>query len=275
MNARSFAALVVAIAFPAHAGLVSEEDASPSQALQRATLVVTVKLAAKAMESAKIPTELPKGYAPRGNLRQATSKPCGPYQFGAYVGTVEKVHVPAEHAPVSAGQRIVIFPANTGMLLDLTRRSCESGGSKSPIFERMKGGAKPTDSATLVALLRWEETVGWVEAMGGSWLDKPPLPPIRKYATSSSWTKGDDALCMTDDDCTLAAAPKFNAEGDLQCGACAACAKPGDVTMAKATAQRLEALCAQQRSSEEDAGRCAPCPATERKSRCKAMRCER
>jgi hypothetical protein len=275
MNARSFAALVVAIASSAQAGQVFEEETPISRARELASLVVTVKLAAKAMESAKIPTELPKGYAPRGNLKQGTSKPCDPYAFGAYVGTVEKVHAPAEHAPVSAGQRIVIFPANTGALLDLTRRSCESGGSKSPIFERMKGGAKPTDGATLVALLRWEETVGWVEAMGGSWLQKPPPPPARTFAFSSSWTKGDDALCMSDDDCTLAPAPKFNAEGALECGACPACGQPGDVPMAKATVQRLEALCAQRRSSVEDAGRCAACAATERKSSCRAMRCAR
>lgn len=244
-----------------------------AEAQSRAALVVTVKLGAPAMQSAKIPTALPRGYAPGGNLRAPGKKPCGPYAFGAWVGTVEKVHAPAQHAPVKAGERLVIFPAETGALLELTRRACEEGGSKSPIFQRMKGGAEPKDGATLVALLRWEETVGWVEAMGGSWLTGPPPGPERKSSTQFGWTQGDDALCLADQDCAVVVPPKLDTGGELVCGKCPPCALAADTAMARAAASRAEAMCAQKRADEGIVVTCEACAPTQKQAKCAAMRC--
>lgn len=262
-------------ALPARAGQVSYEDSAVAEAQARAELVVTVKLMTPAMQSAKIPTALPRGYAPQGNLREPSKKPCGPYEFGAYVGTVEKVHAPTQHAPVKAGERLVVFPAETGTLLELTRRACEEGGSKSPIFRRMKGGAEPKDGATLVALLRWEETVGWVEAMGGSWLAEPPPAPAKRPKVHVGWTRGDDALCLADEDCAVVVPPKLDAEGELVCGKCPPCGLLADTAMARAAGQRAEALCAKQRADEGIVVTCEACAPTTKKAQCKAMRCAR
>jgi hypothetical protein len=269
------AALAVCFPLSALAGQVSYEESAVAEARSRAELVVTLKLGAKAMQSAKIPTAPPRGYAPGGNLRKASAKPCGPYEFGAWVGTVEKVHAPAQHAPVKAGERLVIFPAETGTLLELTRRACEEGGSKSPIFRRMKGGAEPKDGASLVALLRWEETVGWVEAMGGSWLAQPPPEPEKTRRALHGWTRGDDALCLADEDCAVVVPPKLGAEGELVCGVCPPCALTADTAMAKAAAQRAEAMCAKQRADQGVVVTCEACAPTQKQAQCKAMRCSK
>jgi hypothetical protein len=270
-----FCAAVISLvgASAARAGQVAYRKQTTQQALAQAALVVTVKLEAPAMRGVKIPVALPKGYAPENNFNTKLTKPCDAYEFGAWVVTVEKVVHPAAHAPVKAGDRLVIFPANTGALLELTRDGCEHGGSKSPIFADMADGVEPKDGETLTVLLRWEETVGWVEAMGGSWMKDPPAPPEKQPAVSFSWTRGDDALCVEDADCVVAVAPKLDADGELVCGMCPPCALAADTPMSKATSQRVDALCAKKRASEGVVATCEACAPTKKKAQCKNMRC--
>jgi hypothetical protein len=137
----------------------------------------------------------------------------------------------------------------------------------------MKGGAEPKDGASLVALLRWDETVGWVESMGGSWLETAPTPSPTRRAQSMQWTKGDDAFCLADADCTVAVAPKLDGDGELVCGKCPPCGLRADTAMATVTAQRIDALCSARRAAEGSAAACEACAPTQKKAQCKAMRC--
>jgi hypothetical protein len=266
-------AIALLCAAPLRAGQVHTEEQSVKDAQSRASLVVTVKLEAPAMRSAKIPTTLPKGYAPQNNLRTQVTKPCGTYDFGAWVATVKSVEQPVLHAPVKAGDRIVIFPAETGRLLEMTRDACEHGGSKSPIFARMKGGAEPKDGETLTVLLRWEETVGWVEAMGSSWLAEAPAAVEPPPAVSMSWTRGDDGLCLGDEDCMVAVAPKLDADGELVCGKCPPCTLGADTPMSRAASRRHDAMCWARRAMDGVVASCEACAPTQKKAQCKNMRC--
>ena len=268
-----FLALTSMLSLPARAGQVHEEEQALSAAQQQATLVVTVKLDTPASTAVQIPTSLPKGYDSDGTLRLKPAKPCGPYAYAAYSGVVDKVLEPTVHAPVAAGERIVIFPANTGALLDLTRMACADGGSKSPIFPRLKGGAEPKDGATLTVLLRWEETIGWVEVMAGAWLAAPPPPFAGKPRPTSSWRKGDDALCVKDEDCVVVVAPRFDKDGALDCGVCPPCELGADTPMARAAARRHEAMCVGERARRGVVATCERCAPTQKKAVCQAMRC--
>lgn len=269
----SVVAILSTLSTSSRAGQVSYRKTPATEAHERAAVVVTVKLEAPAMASARIPVALPKGYAPANNFKTPNKKPCGTYDFGAYVGVIEKVHEPTAHAPVKQGERIVMFPSETGALLELTRDACEHGGSKSPIFERMDGGVEPTDGAVLTVLLRWEDTVGWVEAMGGAWLKEPPAPLEKKPNVYDVWSRGDDALCMKDEDCVIAVPPKLDKEGELVCGVCPPCALAADKPMARAAIQRADAMCAKKRAQEGVVATCEACAPTTKRAACKNMRC--
>jgi hypothetical protein len=231
-------------------GQVFNEETTLDSVVSQSDVVVTVKLDTPAMTAVKIPVPSQK-------------KDCGTYDYGVYTGKVAKV---VAGTSLRAGERVVVFLANTPELLSLTARACEDGGSKSPIFQTFKG-ATPKDGATLTTFLRWSPGLGWTEAVSGAWLAKPPAPKVLKgmrtpEAFDAKARTSDSALCIVDDDCTRT---------ELVCAACAPCTDSGG-PVARAAASRYRADCFE--SLGRPPSPCGPCKVEgAKKVTCRAMKC--
>lgn len=109
-------------------------------------------------------------------------KTCEAYDFVDYRAEVVRVVRAGKGLPALAtGTRIAVVPANTPDLVDLTRRACLEGVSKSPIWPRYKKGVEPADGARVLVVLTWHEGYGWIERVDGAWLAASELRHIERW----------------------------------------------------------------------------------------------
>lgn len=164
---------------PASPAAASQVDYDPASL---AELLAPVRSGHAALALVKVgtPAATPRVYPVPGD----GEKRCEPYAFVEYHATIERVVTPARpgsgaHAPPAVGDALAIVPADTPELVDLTRRACLEGVSKSPIFRRF-AGETPTDGARLLVVVTWVEGYGWTELVDGAWLAAGALPAIEK-----------------------------------------------------------------------------------------------
>lgn len=118
-------------------------------------------------------------------------KKCDPYDFVEYRATVVRVVRAGKDLPtLEAGKGIAVVPSNTPELVDLTRRYCLEGVSKSPIWQRFKG-VQPTDGARVLVVLTWAKGYGWLERVDGAWLPASDLERVERWLAAPDRVKLD------------------------------------------------------------------------------------
>jgi hypothetical protein len=250
-------ALSSAAAAPAAARKVSLDAA-----LSMSELVVTIQLDTPHTTKVSVPVPSPE---------RKPEKECGSYDSYVVTGKVVEVVHPTKmrFTVVSPDDRIVVFPGNLAMNVDLTQRVCSDGTSKSPIYDHFASPAPLEDGAVRTALLRWQNGYGWTEAVAGSWLDKPPSQP-KLAAVDRMHFEADparhDALCVTAADCV---------QDDLSCEPCGACVEHPPI--ARSAVTRYVAVCHEAKKPKP--GHCGSCGDVKdpfgapTRVVCRAMRC--
>lgn len=241
-------------------GQMMVESATLDEVVERTDVAVIVQLGTPAMEKVSIP--VPGG----------PGKRCDPYDYGVWEATVVEVVLPPRAGPsLPVGERFTIWPASTGMLIDLERRACVDGTRKSPVVERYDGIAPPEGGQALV-LLRWDAPWGWVETVGGSWLDPKDAPRLSKIERARGASPPDglvELACRSDVECGPA---------PTACGGCPPCSPASGGVAHRVAARWAREQCEASRSQGTPNPACAPCPPAEEARRplrvsCEQMRC--
>lgn len=232
-------------------GQVMVESVTLDEVVQRTDVAVIVELGSPAMGKVSIP------------VSGAPEKRCDPYEYGTWEVTVAEVVLPPRAGPsLPVGERLTIWPSNTGMLIDLTRQACLHGTRKSPIVQRFDGIPAPDGGRALV-LLRWEPPWGWVEAVGGSWLAPKDAPKLARTERPPGAAAPDGAVelaCRSDADCVSTV---------LGCGVCPPCPSTPHQVVHRVAARWEQERCAASRSPGAGtpggpvapvAPACSPCP---------------
>ena len=122
------------------------------------------------------------------------AKKCPAYRGYQYHGRVEAVHFASRNGPtLRAGAQLAVTPANMPDLVYLEHLACAEGISKSPIWQRFSG-IEPKAGQQVIAVLRWQQELGWLERMSGAWLDVQDLPKILKLLPPGKRFSAVDAL---------------------------------------------------------------------------------
>ncbi len=117
-------------------------------------------------------------------------KTCEPYDFVEYRAKVERVVRAGKALPaLKVGTALTIVPANTPALVDLSRRACLEGVSKSPIWPRFGKGVEPKDGARVLVVLGWQEGYGWLERVDGAWLAAADRRHIERFLVPTPGTE--------------------------------------------------------------------------------------
>lgn len=178
----------------AQAGQIMVEEVTWREAARHAEAAVVLRLDTPAERPVQLPVE------------GAPGRPCAPYDFVAWRGTVEAiVAAPRAGLPVSLGAPLNVQHGSAAELVALSEAWCREGMSRSPVRLRMAGGVTPRAGEAALVLLRWEARIGWLEAIDGAWLPARRREAVRRAVGVRTFSSVDEApgapWCVVDGDC--------------------------------------------------------------------------